>query len=114
MGSIFNTVATPAPGVVVGPWGYRTYRVVPVCGAPGDPSSFHQMPAKKVDKKVIQAMKTINALNLDALESTPGESSSDTSKETRHAKFAKYLAERRRRQEASQQNEASRSSDAQQ
>ena len=37
--SMFYRVATPAPGVVGGPWGYRTYRVVPVCGAPGDPLS---------------------------------------------------------------------------
>ena len=39
LGSIFYTVATPAPGVV-GLWGYRTYRVVPVCGAPDPPSTI--------------------------------------------------------------------------
>ena len=74
------------------------------------------MPAKKkvdkklVDKKLIMAMKGINALHLDgAGSSKPCEGTQ--ANEVRKEKFAKYLAERKRSLEAAQQNEASSSSE---
>ena len=75
----------------------------------GFPGTFHQMP-KKVDKKLLEAIKSINALNLDGNESSKPKSCE--CKEEVSDRFAKYRAERKRSQEAAQQKDASSSSES--
>ena len=68
---------------------------------------------KKVDKKLLEAIKSINALNLDGNESSKPKSCERKDEiEEVSDRFAKYRAERKRSQEAAQQKDASSSSES--